>query len=131
MIRTTLSALIVLCAVVLFGCSKSENANNANQTVGSSQPPASSSTKEMAPPPPSGDSVGVPECDDFITKYDACVSNKVPEMVRAPYKDAIAKWRSEWRRLAQDPKTRDSLVSACKDAAERTKTSMASFNCAW
>jgi hypothetical protein len=50
----------------------------------------------------------------------------VPEMVRAQYKDAIARWRSEWRRMANDPATRGQLVAACKQAAEQQAAALKS-----
>ena len=34
-------------------------------------------------------STGIAACDDFLTKYDACVVSKVPEAQRAMYKTQI------------------------------------------
>jgi hypothetical protein len=100
----------------------------------SSEKPATStaaSTPAAATAASSDDKIGVPECDDFIAKYDACVSNKVPEMVRAQYKDAIARWRTEWRKLANDATARAQLVAACKQAAEQQAAALKSFGCAF
>ena len=126
--RTTILVLSLVCGAVLMACSKTETTNNSNTAVGSSTP-ASATTPAAGTAAATGDNIGVPECDDFITKYDACVSNKVPEMVRAQYKDAIARWRSEWRRMANDPATRGQLAAACKQAAEQQSTALKSFGC--
>jgi hypothetical protein len=131
--RTTILVLSLVCGLVLMACSKTETTNNSNTTVGSSttDKPASATTPASGTASTTGDNIGVPECDDFITKYDACVSNKVPEMVRAQYKDAIARWRSEWRRMANDPATRGQLAAACKQAAEQQSAALKSFGCSF
>lgn len=77
------------------------------------------------------ESIGVPECDDFIKKYDACISGKVPEASRAQYKASIDGWRSSWKKLAENPQTKGTLADACKRSLEETKKSMASFSCEW
>lgn len=130
MSRTLLLIASLVCAVLLLGCSKTETTNNSNSNaqpnVGSSAPSSSTPGTTAAS---SDDKIGVPECDDFIAKYDACVSNKVPEMVRAQYKDAIARWRTEWKKLANDPATRAQLATTCKQAAEQQNAALKSFGC--
>jgi len=128
--RATFLILFFVLALVLIGCSKTEQTTNTNTTSGTTEKPATTApASETAST--SGDNIGVPECDDFIAKYDACVSNKVPEMMRAQYKDAIARWRSEWRRMANDPATRGQLAAACKQAAEQQNAALKSFGCAF
>lgn len=128
--RTTMLALSVACGLLLMACSTTDTTNNrnanSNSTVAEKPATATPATETAST---SGDKIGVPECDDFIAKYDACVSNKVPEMVRAQYKDAIARWRTEWRRMANDPNTRGQLAAACKSAAEQQSAALKSFGC--
>ena len=125
--RTTILVLSLVCGLVLIACSKTETTNNSNTSA--TDKPATASTPASGTTASTGDNIGVPECDDFITKYDACVSNKVPEMVRAQYKDAIARWRSEWKRMADNPATRGQLAAACKQAAEQQAAALKSFGC--
>lgn len=126
--RTTILVLSLVCGLLLMACTTTETTNNSNVAVVTSTP-ATASTPASGTASTTGDNIGVPECDDFITKYDACVSNKVPEMVRAQYKDAIARWRTEWRRMANDPATRGQLATACKQAAEQQSAALKSFGC--
>ena len=87
--------ICIVCAFVLVGCSKSETtANNsaANANKPAASTPATASTSPAASS--SAEKIGVPECDDFIAKYDACVSSHVPENVRAQYRTSIATWRT-------------------------------------
>ena len=127
--RTTLLALSLVCGLLLMACTATNTNTNTNTTSTTTEKPAAATTPASGTASTTGDTIGVPECDDFITKYDACVSNKVPEMVRAQYKDAIARWRTEWRRMANDPNTRGQLASACKQAAEQQSAALKSFGC--
>jgi len=127
--RITLVILSTAVALVLFACSKSENTSNSNANS------STTATKSMATPGTStastsaGDKIGVPECDDFIAKYEACVSGKVPEMARAQYQSAVKQWKESWKKLAENPQTKGSLTAACKQAAEQQAAALKSFGC--
>jgi hypothetical protein len=123
--------LCVVCAVVLIGCSKSEPTNESGATTANANKAAATSTTPAttAPTTAAADKIGVPECDEFIANYDACVSTKVPEVARAQYKTAIEQWRTSWRKLAENPQTKATLAAACKQSAETARTSMKSYNC--
>src|SRR5437016_7483872 len=124
MLTRTLLILCALFAMLLLGCSKTETTTNDNAATGSK--PATMSSPAMST---AGEKIGVPECDDFIAKYDACVSSKVPEAARAQYKNALAQWRESWRGLAQNPQTKATLVSVCKQAAEQQAAALKSYGC--
>ena len=129
MFRTALLIFAILCVAILIGCSKMETTDNSNSTT----KPGSTEKQAMSTPgntmASSGEKIGVPECDDFIAKYDACVSSKVPEAARAQYKNALAQWRESWRGLAQNPQTKSTLASVCKQAAEQQATALKSYGC--
>src|SRR5258706_16073536 len=129
MLTKTLLIFAVLCTAILIGCSKTEDnnnnsASNSNKTTTMSSPATTTTTT-------AGDKIGVPECDDFIAKYDACVSSKVPEQARAQYKSAIAQWRASWKKLAENPATKGSLAAACKQAAAQQEAALKSYGCSW
>jgi len=128
MLSKTLLILAVLCTAILIGCGKTDNMNNSNTPAGNSNKTAASTpaTKVAA-----GDKIGVPECDDFIAKYDACVSSKVPEAARAQYKSAVDQWRASWKKLAENPATKGSLAAACKQAAAQQEAALKSYGCSW
>lgn len=131
MVRTTILMSCLVLSLVVMACSKTETTTNTNASSGTTEKPATAATPATSTSSTSGDNIGVPECDDFIAKYDACVSNKVPELVRAQYKDAIARTRSEMRARANDPATKSTMASYCKQALEQAKTSLTPFNCTW
>ena len=126
MLRKSLLIFGVLCAAILVGCSKSETMDNSNSMAGNSNKP-----KTMATAAPAAEKIGVPECDDFIAKYDACVSSKVPEAARAQYKSAVAQWRASWKKLAENPATKGTLAAACKQAAAQQAAALKSYGCSW
>ena len=86
------------------------------------------STKSTAA---SADKIGVPECDEFIEKYEACVIGKVPESSRAALQSSIAQMRQSWKQVAANPQAKASLAGGCKQAQESAKQSMSVYACAW
>ena len=128
MLSKTLLIFVVLCTAILIGCSKTDNMNNSNMTAANSNKTTTASTPATVP---AGEKIGVPECDDFIAKYDACVSSKVPEQARAQYKSAIAQWRASWKKLAENPATKGTLAAACKQAAAQQEAALKSYGCSW
>jgi len=125
-----LVALCMVFGVLLVACGTTEVTVNRNDAA----PPATATSPASAASPAtavvvSGDKIGVPECDDFIAAYEACVTGKVPEVARAQYKASIEQWRTSWKQLAANPNTKATLVAACKQSAEQARVSMKSFNC--
>jgi hypothetical protein len=119
--------LCIVCAIVLVGCAKSDSNTNAGTTGNANK--ATNSTTPAKTEVAAGDKVGVPECDEFIANYEACVTGKVPEVARAQYKTAIDQWRSSWKKLADNPQTKGTLVAVCKQSAEQARASMKSYGC--
>ena len=118
--------LCVLASLFLIGCGRTEVDVNRNANAAATSPkPAATPATSTA----SSTAVGLPECDEFITKYEACVDDKVPEAARAQYKASIEQWRSSWRQLAANPQTKATLADACKKTIEQARVSMKSFNC--
>jgi hypothetical protein len=130
MLTRTLLIFAVLCTAILIGCSKTDTMENSN-TMANSNKPATAATPAKTTTAASGEKIGVPECDDFITKYDACVSSKVPEAARAQYKSAVDQWRSSWKKLADNPATKGTLAAACKQAAAQQEAALKQYGCTW
>jgi hypothetical protein len=121
--------LCIICAILLVGCAKSDTTNESATTANANKATSSTTPAKATTATTAGEKIGVPECDDFIAAYDACVSDKVPEAARAQYKTAIAQWRSSWSKLAENPQTKASLAAACKQSAESARASMKTYGC--
>ncbi|HEY0100474.1 MAG TPA: hypothetical protein VGB76_16130 [Pyrinomonadaceae bacterium] len=130
----------VSCALLLLACGGASNSNNApatNAPAANTNAGKASATNTAAPASTapasnagsSGDTIGVPECDDYLAKYETCVSSKVPEAARAQYQSTLAQTRKSWRDLAANPQTKASLAQACKTATESARQTMKSIGC--
>ena len=125
--KRILLPLCIALGLSLVACGTGEVTVNTNSSA--SPAAASPAATPAAVLTSTGEKIGVPECDDFIAAYDACVSSKVPEVARAQFKTSIEQWRTSWRQLAANPNTKASLAQACKQSAEQARVSMKSYNC--
>jgi hypothetical protein len=130
----SLFALCVLLGLVMLACGGgADNANTATNTnvavanKNATTPAANTSGTTAS----SGEKIGVAECDDFITKYEACINSKVPAAQQATFKPAIEQWRSSWKKLADNPATKGTLASVCKSSLDQAKASLSSYGCSW
>ena len=74
------------------------------------------------------DKVGIAACDDFLEKYEACVT-KMPAASQQAVKDSIVQMRSAWKAGAADASSRAALESACKSSADSMNQSMQAYGC--
>src|SRR5215212_2889212 len=106
-------SLSLACALLLAACggTDSTTTNSSNTTTGNKTATTTTTTTTGSTPATTttpttttttttaaGDKTGVPECDDFIAKYEACVSGKVPEAQRAMFNTSIKQWRDAWQK---------------------------------
>ena len=117
-VKKSASLFAALMLVALVGaCSKEKKETTTTTTT---------TTTEVKT---TGDSIGVPECDEYIAKYEKCIGDKVPEMARGAMQEAFTKTRASWKELAANDATKGSLASACKQAMEASKTALSAYGC--
>ncbi len=97
---------------------------------GSGSGSASSDASKPAVAAAGGD-IGVAECDEYIKKYEACVSSKVPAAAQANMRQAFDSARATWKAAAANPQTRAGLAVGCKSALDTARTSMQAYGCTW
>ena len=126
----------VSCALLLLACGGASNSNDSHATnAGNANAgkaatnSAAATTTPAASTASAGDKIGVPECDDYLAKYESCVNGKVPAAARAQYESTLAQTRKSWRDLAANPQTKASLAQACKSATEAARASMKTMGC--
>lgn len=82
-----------------------------------------------AAPAPAADTVnastGVPECDTYLEKVYACISDKVPEAQRDMMKQSIDQSKAGWSSVTD----KTALAAQCKTAMEQAKTSFGAMGC--
>jgi len=121
--------LCIVFGLLLVACGTATVNENGSTKPATKTEPASTTSTPATATVASGDKIGVPECDDFIAAYESCINSKVPEMARAQYNQGIAQWRASWRKLADNPQTKPTLVAACKQSKEQTEVAMKSYGC--
>ena len=147
--------MMVLSVMAMFGfvfggCKKDKPAEPA-------APAADEAQKDEAPPPPpaepqeegkpdeakegepgkegepapegEGASVGVPECDEYINKYTACLKDKMPEASRGAMEQGLNTMKDAWKKAAETEAGKAGLANACKMAMDAAKNSMK--QCEW
>ena len=134
MIRFARPLIIASAVLVLAACQKQPEPAKPAATPAPATAPATPAAAPTPPPaattaPATADSVGVPECDNYINKYLACVSGKVPEASRAQLQASLDQTRAAWKQAAATPDGKASLAQACTAANDAAKTSMQAFGC--
>lgn len=75
--------------------------------------------------------IGVLQCDDYLTKVAACIDNKVPEAKRAELRVGVEQARLGWKEATTaSTRDRDALPTACRIAHEQAKEEFAVYGCA-
>jgi len=81
--------------------------------------------------PANAQSTGVAACDEFLTKYDACVGSKIPEAQRATFKTQIDQTRKAWVDMAKNPSAKATMEATCKQTMDATKASLTAYGCSF
>jgi hypothetical protein len=73
--------------------------------------------------------IGIAACDDFLKKYEACVTSKVPAAQQATFQGQLDQMRKAWSDAAKNASAKPTLENGCKQSAEQMKTAMSGFGC--
>jgi len=79
----------------------------------------------------SAQQVGVPVCDDFLAKYEACVTTRIPAAQQPAFKTSLDQTRKAWSDAAKNPTAKAALESSCKQTADQLKQTLAAYNCSF
>lgn len=74
--------------------------------------------KKKRPPP----NTGVPECDEYIVAYEACI-DKMGAMARSAAESALKAQRDGFEKAAATPEAKKALGPQCKQLKESIKAS--------
>jgi hypothetical protein len=122
------SALIlcVLCAGLLLGCYKSQRTGNDNSRTTNGNQSATTSNSSATG---IGEKIGIPECDEVIAKYEACISDHVPDAKKRQYRENIEGWSNAWRQLVVKTASKETVAAACNRHIIQSREAMKSFGC--
>jgi hypothetical protein len=77
------------------------------------------------------DKVGIAACDDFLTKYEACISSKVPAAQQSMMKTQFEQTRKTWADMAKNASTKSTLEASCKQTGDQMKTALQAYGCSF
>jgi hypothetical protein len=77
------------------------------------------------------DSTGVAACDDFFTKYEACIKGKVPADKQAAALSAMDPTRQTVTEMGKDPAMKPQAESVCTQIMASVKPQMSELGCAF
>jgi len=124
-VKTQLLTLAAIGALALAGCKKAD----APATDAPANTPANAAAAADVTPAPATDTVnastGVAECDQYLEKVYACISNKVPEAQRDMMKKGIEQSRNAWNGVTDKAE----LANQCRTALEQAKTTFGAMGC--
>jgi hypothetical protein len=94
--------------------------------------PSTAPAEPAAPAPTaSAESIGVPECDEYLSKVEKCITDHVPDDMKAMQQQNMETMRDQWRQAAQTETGKATLAAGCKAALDAAKSSLAAYNCEW
>jgi hypothetical protein len=74
---------------------------------------------------------GVPECDNYMKKYMACVDSKVPEATRAMMRQQLDQTKAAWKQAASTPQGKATLAAGCQQTDQASAPAMKAYGCSW
>jgi hypothetical protein len=128
----SLIILFVLFLAFVPGCVRSGTNPNNNSSAANSNKTASTSSNSgtsNSATSTSSEKIGIAECDEFIAKYNACISDHVPEAQKTQYKENIDAWAKTWRQLVAGADNKPALAAACKRHIDQAREQTKSFGC--
>jgi hypothetical protein len=126
--RTNRAAVAVL---LIAGLATACGGSQAPQPAQSAPPATTAAAAPPAAPAGAAGDFGVPECDSFMNKWAACVDEKVPEAIRAQFRQSIEQTRTAWKQAAATPEGKSTLAAACSQMESTAKQSLAAYSCQW
>ncbi len=122
---------VVCTAALAVSCSSGPKQAAPESNLAATPAAAAKSDNAMTAMTVSAGDFGVPECDSYMKKYLACIDSKVPEMARAPLKQAFDQQKAAWKQAAATPQGKAALASGCTQAEAASKQAMAAYGCQW
>jgi hypothetical protein len=122
-----LNALFLAAAatLALAACKPADKPADAAPAADAAAAPAADTTAAAPAADTVNASTGVPECDTYLEKVYACISDKVPEAQRDMMKQGIDQSKASWSAVTD----KTALAAQCKTAMEQAKTSFGAMGC--
>jgi hypothetical protein len=121
------SVILFLLIIGLSACETKEHATAELEALRKAQGAAAKATARANMTVE--EEIGIPECDEYVRKYQACLAEKVPADAKTRLRAALDAQRKQWRGATSDPYKRAAVADQCRSAAAAAKQSLADFGC--
>lgn len=125
----------LLAAVAMTACEKTEEAaktdapaaeqKDAAKSGDAAKPDEAAKTDEAAKP--ANLAATVPECEEFMKKFEACVNDKVPSEQRKNVQQMLDGMRASFDKVSD----KAALAQACKQAQDQVKSMLQPMGCSF
>ena len=77
--------------------------------------------------------VGIPECDEYLFKFQRCMDEKAPASHRATLESTFETLRESWAKAAEqaNDRARQALGATCKSMLVQVSRALAFYGCSW
>ncbi|MET0751811.1 MAG: hypothetical protein ABWZ66_00435 [Pyrinomonadaceae bacterium] len=123
----------LLCSAIGFASCTAETPKNTATNDGVSSPKQPTGNTAKTETASTGEKTGVPECDEYVEKYEICltsIAEKYPQ-VAPNLKTAFEAQRKGFKDAASTPQGKTALAGQCKQFIESAKQSTSAYACKW
>ncbi len=77
--------------------------------------------------------VGIPECDEYLFKFQRCMDEKAPASHRSTLESTFETLRDSWAKAADqaNDRARQALGATCKSMLVQVSRALAFYGCSW
>jgi len=129
--KFNLLALAALTTLALAACKPADEATPVADAPAVEAPAVTDTATDATAATAAADTVdagtGVAECDQYLEKVYACISDKVPEAQREMMKQGIEQSKAGWSAVTD----KTALAAQCKTAMDQAKTAYAAMGCSF
>ena len=129
--KFNLLALAALTTLALSACKPADEATPVADAPAVEAPAVTDTATDATATTAATDTVdagtGVAECDQYLEKVYACISDKVPEAQRDMMKQGIEQSKAGWSAVTD----KTALAAQCKTAMDQAKTAYAAMGCSF
>jgi hypothetical protein len=114
-------------ALLFVACKKEEKADPGKTEPAKTEPAKTEPAKTE--PAAGGNKIGIAICDEYLDKFEKCITTKMPEAARAGLKTGLDTTRNAWKSAAATEVGKKALENSCKITLETNKK--ANPTCDW
>ena len=123
------TALLLALMLVFLACETKEHADAELDALAKAKKAAAAASAHANTGPV--EEIGVPECDQYVKNYEACLTDKVPESRREELRQTLNEQRNRWRDAVTGGADQKQVAEQCKSAAAAAMRNLGDYGCSF